>query len=393
MRRLRAFWPACTGLEGWLVLSGSGAAAAAMAFAGDAAGNQAALSAFAQQVQQGLSPTLTVDFGTPSASDPAGTVVMPAASYSPGLGYGWLSDPGKIKIRNGVATGRSGDFEIDVPPGTYDVTVTPAASPYIAAGSQVTAFAAGDTLGGPGAFFADPGPAHPVTVRTTVLQGGSGNGLTIALNGGFAVRSVQITTIAGSGAVGLFTSAQPAPAPGAGLVVSGSGGHLTIGGTAQATVLLPESGTITFDPQTGAPLSPSRNDPHNWGLIFTKAARSGIPNAPSDPPVGGVLSATSNKSIKNTGGLLDINTRQGHVELSVHGPANTALPIDDLLSPVGLTYKVHGGTGAFQGVEGRGTVDVELTPTGQSTEGTVTQGILTPSDAEGTLTFTFNPGM
>jgi hypothetical protein len=224
------------------------------------------------------------------------------------------------------------------------------------------------------------------------LQGGAGNGLTVAMNGGFAVRSVQITPVQGSGAVGLFTPAQPAPAPAAGLSVSQAGGNLTIVGTAQAPVLLPESGAITFDPTTGAPLSPSRNNPHNWGLVFTKAAQSGIPNAPSDPPVGGVLSATSNRSIKNTGGLLDINTPQGQVELGVHGPADTALPFDDLLSPVALTYKVHGGTEAFQGVKGSGTVDVELTPTGQSTEGTVTHGVLTPSDAEGTLTFTFNPG-
>ena len=143
----------------------------------------------------------------------------------------------------------------------------------------------------------------------------------------------------------------------------------------------------------GAPLSPSRNNPHNWGLVFTKAAQSTIPNASSDPPVGGVLSAISNVSIKNTGGLLDINTPQGQVDLGVHGPADTALPFDDLLSsPVALTYKVHSGTGIFQGVKGSGTVDVTLTPTGQSTEGTVAGGALTPSDTEGTLTFTFNPG-
>jgi hypothetical protein len=144
--------------------------------------------------------------------------------------------------------------------------------------------------------------------------------------------------------------------------------------------------------QQGPSPTPSRNNPHNWGLVFTKAAQSGIPDAPSDPPVGGVLSAVSKVSIKNTGGLLDINTPQGQVELGVHGPADTALPFAELLSPVALTDKVHGGTGAFQGIKGSGTVDVELTPTGQSTEGTVTQGVLTPSDAEGTLTFTFNPG-
>jgi hypothetical protein len=37
-------------------------------------------------------------------------------------------------------------------------------------------------------------------------------------------------------------------------------------------------------------------------------------------------------------------------------------------------------------------VDVNLTQADQSVEGTVTKGVLDPSAAEGTLTFTFNPG-
>jgi hypothetical protein len=300
----------------------------------------------ARDVQQGLAPTLTVDFGTAAASVPAGTVVMPVAAYSSGLGNGWLSDPGKIKIQGGEATGRSGDFEIDVPPGTYDVTVTPVASLVLSAGSQVTAFAVGDTLDGPEAFFADPGPAHPVTVRTTVLQGGAGNGLTIALNGGFAVRSVQVTPVQGSGPVELFTPTQMAPVPalGAGLTVSVSGGRLSIGGTARSPVLLPESGTTTFDPKTGAPSEQSANNQHNWALVFTKAAQSDIPNALSTPTVGGVISAVSNVSTRNTGGMLNINTPRGRVELAVHGPPDTALPFDDLPSSIALTYEVKGGT-------------------------------------------------
>jgi hypothetical protein len=388
MRRLHTFRPACSELEGRVVLS----AATVAASANDPTANQAALAAFGQEVQQGQTPTMTVDFGTPAASDPAGTVVMPAAAYSSSLGYGWLSDPGNVRIHDGTATGRSGDFEIDVPPGTYDVTVAPAASPDLSAGSQVTAFAAGDTLGGPGAFFADPGPAHPVTLRTTVLQGGAGNGLAIAMNGGFAVRSVQITPVQGAGAVGLFTPTQPAPAPGAGLVVTATGGHLSIGGTAQAAVLLPESGSITFDPENGAPQIQSANSPHNWALDFTKAAQAGIPNAPSTTTVGGIINAVSNVSIRNTEGTLTIHTPQGDVELGVHGPADTAVPLDELSSPIALTYKVRSGTGAFRDTRGSGVVDVNLTLANQSVEGTVSGGTLDPSVAEGTLTFTFNPG-
>jgi hypothetical protein len=388
MRRLRTFRPSCAGLEERLVLSATAVAASA----GDPTANQSALSAFGQEVQQGLTPTLTVDFGTPAAAAPAGTVVMPAAAYSSSLGYGWLSDPGNLRIHDGTTTGRSGDFEIDVPPGTYDVTVTPAASPHLSTGSQVTAFAAGDTLGDPGAFFADPGPTHAVTLRTTVLQGGAGNGLTIAMNGGFAVRSVQITPVQGAGAVGLFTPAQPAPAPGAGLVVTATGGHLSISGTARSSVLLPEGGTITFDPANGASQIQSANSPRNWALDFSPAAQAADPAAPSTPTVTGIINAISNVSIKNTGGTLTIHTPQGNLELSVHGPANTAVPFDELSSPIALTYKVRSGTGAFRGARGSGAVDVNLTLADQSVEGAITKGALDPSVAEGTLTFTFNPG-
>ena len=160
-RRRRRVRPDSLGLEERVVLSGSGAASAAVASAGAPASNLAALAAFGEQARQGLTPTLTVRFGEATAS--AGTLVLPDASYSAGLGYGWLSNPGKITIRDGVATGRSGDFELDVPPGTYDVTVTPAASRDRGLDSQVTAFAAGDTLGGPGAFFSEP--PHAMTLR------------------------------------------------------------------------------------------------------------------------------------------------------------------------------------------------------------------------------------
>src|ERR1700728_4594026 len=83
MRRLHTFRPACSELEGRVVLS----AAAVAASANDPTADQAGLAAFGQEVQQGQTPTMTVDFGTPAASTPAGTVVMPAAAYSSSLGY------------------------------------------------------------------------------------------------------------------------------------------------------------------------------------------------------------------------------------------------------------------------------------------------------------------
>ena len=50
------------------------------------------------------------------------------------------------------------------------------------------------------------------------------------------------------------------------------------------------------------------------------------------------------------------------------------------------------GTGTFGGAKGSGFVDVSMTPTDQSVEGTVTTGALDPSVALGTLSFTFHPG-
>jgi hypothetical protein len=388
MRRLRVFRPACRGLEERLVLSGSVAAAASDGLTS----NVEALSSFSGEVERGHAPTLTVDFGTPSDSAPAGTVVMPSAAYSSSAGYGWLSDPGKIQVKGDVVTGRSGDFELDVPPGTYDITVTPAASAHLSAGSQVTAFATGNTLGGPEAFFADPGPPHPVTLRTTVSQSGAGNGLVIALNGGFAVRSVQITPVQTAEAGGIFTPVQPAPASGTSVLVSRTGAHLSISGAAQASVVLPESGTTTFDSQNGAPQHQSTNSPTNWALDFTKTAQGTIPGASSNPSVTGIISTISNVSLRNTGGTLDIHTPQGRVDLVVHGPAHTALPFSDLTSSIALSYTIHGGTGTFGGAKGSGTVQVSMTPIDQSVEGTVTTGALDPSVALGTLNFTFHPG-
>jgi hypothetical protein len=76
----------------------------------------------------------------------------------------------------------------------------------------------------------------------------------------------------------------------------------------------------------------------------------------------------------------------------VKGPANTAVPFDELSSSVTLTYQVRGGTGAFRDAKGSGSVDLNLTLTDQSVEGTVTDGALDPSIAEGTITLSFHPG-
>ncbi len=389
MRRLRKFRPACLGLEGRVVPSGT---AATMGAAGDPAANKAILTAFANQVREGLAPTLTVDFGTPAASEPTGTVVMPDAAYSSSLGYGWLSNPGKLQIQNGAVTGRSGNFEIDVPPGTYDIQISPAASSNISAGSAVTAFAAGNTLGEPGVFFDDPGPAAPVSLRTSVLQSGAGNGLDIAMSGGFAVTSVQITPVQVSAPVGLFTPVASAPPLGTTLSVSGAGRRPSISGTSQSTVLVPESGTITWDPKNGASTIESADSQQNWYLDFRQPVQGGAPNVPSTASVTGLISTMSNVSQSSTSGTLTIHTPEGRLDLSVKGPVDTAVQFDELSSSVPLTYKVRGGTGAFRDARGSGSVDLNLTLTDQSVEGIVTDGALDPSIAEGTITVTFQPG-
>jgi hypothetical protein len=389
---LRNFRPALVGLETRVVPSGAAATAATVSAAGDPAANEAALSAFAGELQEGRTPTLTVDFGTPIASQPAGTVVIPLAAYSSSLGYGWLSNPSKLQIQNGAVSGRSGDFEIDVPPGIYDITIAPATSSNISAGSQVTGFAAANTLGGPGAFFADNGPAKPVTLRTPVLQGGAGNGLIIAMDRGFAVQSVQITPVDVAGASGLFTPAQTAPTIGMPLNISGASGHPSIGGTAHSSVLIPESGTITWDPKNGGAEIESAESQSNWYLLFRQPVQGGAANIPSTASVTGDINAMSNTSQRSTSGTLAIHTPEGRINLSVKGQANTAVPFDDLSSSVPLTYTVRGGTGVFRHAKGSGAVELNMTLTEQSVEGIVTGGVLDPSIALGTITLTFQPG-
>jgi hypothetical protein len=397
MRRLRAFRPACAALEERVVLSAAAATAAAVAPAGDPSANEAALSAFGQAVKQGTAPTLTVDFGTPSASQPAGTVVMPAGAYSSNLGYGWISHFDPTQILDGAATGAAGDFEIDVPPATYDVTIAPAtSSPSLSTGSQVTAFAADNPLGGPGAFFEDPGPG-PVTLRTTVFRSGANDGLNIAMDGGFAIQSVQVTPVPVTGAIGLFTPTQPAPAAGPALHIYRAGGKLAISGTAQSSIQLPESGTMTWNQKLDQPESGSVNVPtadvqDNWNIGFPETTQYGDPNTQSRAPVTGVLEAIAGPTEVGTGGTFFLNTARGRLKLGVKGPANTALPYDELSSSMPLTYKIRGGTGAFRNASGSGTLDLDVTATDQSVEGTVTNGTFHPAVAEGTITLTFRPG-
>jgi hypothetical protein len=403
MRPKRGFGPRLLeALEGRVVLSSGAASATAggLASAGDVSSGPAILAAFGQEVQQGLAPTLTVDFGTTAASGPAGTLDLPIAAYSSSLGYGWLSNLNALEIQNGAVTGKNGDFEIDVPPGTYDVTVSPTTSPSISTGSLVAAFAADNTLGGPGAFFENPG-LQPVTLRTTVFKSGAGNGLIIAMNGGFALQSVQITPVQVTGAIGLFTPTQPAPAVATGIRVSRSHGHLSVKGTAQSSVLVSESGTITWNEKTAQEESGSVNLPTadtalNWDLQFPQTSQDIDPNTQSRAPVTGVIESISLPGDLGTGGTFMINTPRGRLKLGVKYPANTltaaGLPFDDLLSSVALRYKIRGGTGAFRDAKGSGIIDVSLTLTDQSVEGTVTNGVLNSSVAEGTFTLIFQPG-
>jgi hypothetical protein len=49
-------------------------------------------------------------------------------------------------------------------------------------------------------------------------------------------------------------------------------------------------------------------------------------------------------------------------------------------------------TVSYRDASGSGTVDVSLTPTAESVEGIVNNGVLEPTDVAGTFTPTFHPG-
>ena len=109
------------------------------ASAGAAASSRATVASFAKQVRDGLSPTLTIDFGSQTTPTPAGTINVPVVRYSSGLGYGWrgaassaMGPIGRLKASDGAIAGSNSDFEIDLPRGTYDVTVNLAAAANLA---------------------------------------------------------------------------------------------------------------------------------------------------------------------------------------------------------------------------------------------------------------------
>jgi hypothetical protein len=108
--------------------------------------------------------------------------------------------------------------------------------------------------------------------------------------------------------------------------------------------------------------------------------------------VTGLVDTMSNVSQSSTTGTLTIHTPHGRLNLSVKGPTHTAVPFDELLSSVPLSYTTRGGTGAFRSAKGSGSVDLNVTLIDQSVEGTVTGGVLHPSIALGTVTLTFHPG-
>ena len=104
------------------------------------------------------------------------------------------------------------------------------------------------------------------------------------------------------------------------------------------------------------------------------------------------ITAFDPNSGTGVGGDVDINTSRGQLRLFVKNPSDTGLPLDSLATPTTLAYTVQGGTGSYRGATGSGTVDVSLTPTAESVEGIVNNGVLEPTDIAGTFTLTFHPG-
>ncbi len=138
------------------------------------------------------------------------------------------------------------------------------------------------------------------------------------------------------------------------------------------------------------------NFPGNWNLNFPETQRDsyfrGLTSGKNAPAVEGVL-----ESIPpfipawgaGMGGGVDLNTPQGQLRLGVENPGQTGLDWSALETPTSLTYTVHGGTGAYRGATGSGTVAVSFTPTAESIEGIVSNGVLEPTDVAGTVTLNF----
>jgi hypothetical protein len=193
-----------------------------------------------------------------------------------------------------------------------------------------------------------------------------------------AMRSRPVQELAASGP---YSSTQAAPATSSDIQVSPSNSQISVAGTSQVAALAIYNGpgvwTLSFQETT-------RHSNHN----FTTSRRGA-------PALEGAIQSIISFDPGTTpiaGGGIDINTPQGQLRLGVTYPGDTGLPLGSLATSTTLTYTVRGGTVSYRGASGSGTVDVSLTPTAESVEGIVNNGVLEPTDVAGTFTLTFHPG-
>ena len=380
MAHPRRFGPrSLEALEGRVVLSAVASSATV------AASGRATVAAFANQVREGLAPTLTVDFGSQTTPAQAGTINVGVVPYSAGQGYGWrraaswaIGPLSQLKAGDGAIAGKNGDFEIDLPRGTYDVTINlaaeanPAPSPL----TQVEAYSRGNQQAPED--YVHPTTPQQVTLRPTVTRDAPNDGLQVGLTYGFAIESIQITPdpqLAGSGA---YSEIQAAPATSSTMQVTSTNNQVAIAGTAQVAAL------------------DINNIPGNWNLNFPETQQNsyfrGLTNGKGAPTLQGALDSITAFIPawgSGLGGDVDLNTPQGQLDLGVESPGHTGLDWSALETPTTLAYAVHGGTGAYRGATGSGTVTMTFTPTAESIEGIVNNGVLEPTDVAGTVTLNF----
>jgi hypothetical protein len=379
MNRRRGFGPrSLEALEGRVVLSAVTNSAAV------AASGRATVAAFASQVRDGLTPTLTVNFGSQTTPAPAGTINVGVVPYSAGQGYGWqrasswaVGPLSQLHATDGMITGKNSDFEIDLPKGTYDVTINLASqanpsSPL----TQLEAYSRGNQQAPDD--YVHPTTPPTVTLRATMTRDAPNDGLQVGLTYGFAIRSIQITPdpqLAGSGP---YSEVQAAPANSSSIQVSPSNNQVAIAGTAQV-------GALDIN-----------NIPGNWNLNFPETQRDsyfrGLSSGKNAPDVEGALESVPAFIPAwgaGMGGSVDLNTPQGQLRLSVQNPDHTGLDWSALETPTILSYTVQGGTGAYRKATGSGTVTMTFTPTAESIEGIVNNGELEPTDVAGTVSLNF----
>ncbi len=347
--------------------------------------DRATVASFANEVRDGLSPTLTVDFGSQTTPTQVGTINVGVVPYSAGRGYGWrgaaswaIGRLSQLKATDGAITGKNSDFEIDLPKGTYDVTLNLAAEANPAPLTEIQVYSQGNQQAP--LDYVHPTTPQQVTLRATVTRDAPNHGLQVGLNYGFAIQSIQITPdpqLVGSGA---YSETQAAPATSSSIQVSSSNNQVAITGTAQVAAL------------------DINNIPGNWNLNFPETQRDsyfrGLTNGKGAPAVEGALESVPAFIPAwgaGMGGNVDLNTPQGQLHLGVDNPGHTGLDWSALESPTTLTYTVQGGTKAYRGATGSGTVAVSFTPTAESVEGIVNNGVLEPTDVAGTFTLTFDP--